>query len=146
MQQQSAQEFFTLASELGAALSDDSLARFNEQAPRVHTQIPKLLDALGTVPSFRPALQKLEAGGHLEPAKDLASARKEFLPFTMAAAELATQLRAQEPFKAVKIFNCPMVNRAVPGAAKNGQWLQLAPPLRNPFFGAQMLECGSEVK
>ena len=146
IQQQSAQEFFTLASELGAALSDDSLARFNEQAPRVHTQIPKLLDALGTVPSLRPALQKLEAGGHLEPAKDLAAARKEFLPFTMAVTELATQLRPLEPFKAVKIFNCPMVNRAIPGAAKNGQWLQLAPPLRNPFFGAQMLECGSEVK
>jgi hypothetical protein len=39
-----------------------------------------------------------------------------------------------------------MVSRAVPGAAKNGQWVQLEGPLRNPFFGSEMLECGNEVK
>ena len=53
---------------------------------------------------------------------------------------------ALEAFKAVRVFNCPMVNRAVPGAARNGQWIQLEPPLRNPYFGAEMLECGTEVK
>jgi Cu(I)/Ag(I) efflux system membrane fusion protein len=88
----------------------------------------------------------LEEGGHLEKAKDLASARKSFLPFSMATVELIKQLRAAEPFKAVRIFNCPMVNRAIPGAAKNGQWIQIAPPLRNPYFGPEMLDCGTEVK
>jgi Cu(I)/Ag(I) efflux system membrane fusion protein len=60
--------------------------------------------------------------------------------------ELAKQLRGLDPFKATRVFNCPMVDRAIPGAAKNGQWIQLQPPLRNPFFGAEMLECGTEVK
>ena len=145
-QQQSAQEFLALAGELSAALAADSLPRFNEQAAKVHAAIPKLLDALGSVKPLHPALQKLEAGGHLEPAKDLAAARKTFLPFSLAAAELAAQLRAQEAFKSVKIFNCPMVNRAIPGADKNGRWIQADGPLQNPFFGAQMIDCGTEVK
>ena len=41
---------------------------------------------------------------------------------------------------------CPMVNQAVPGAPKNGFWIQFQGPLRNPYFGADMLECGTEVK
>jgi len=145
-QQEIAREFLKLTSELGAALAADDLNKFNEIAPRVHAAIPKLLDLLGAVKSLRLALQKLEEGGHLEKAKDLAAARKEFLPFSMATVELAKQLRTVEPFKATKVFNCPMVNRAIPGAAKNGQWIQLDGPLRNPFFGAAMLECGNEVK
>ena len=95
---------------------------------------------------MRPALQKLEETGHLEKAADLGAARKAFLPFSMAAVELAKSLRMQEPFKSLRVFNCPMVNRAIPGAARNGQWIQMEPPLRNPFFGAEMLDCGTEVK
>ena len=145
-QRQSAREFLKLTSELGAALAGDNVNQFNGLAPRVHATIPKLLDALGTVKPLRPALAKLETGGHLDKAKDLAAARKQFLPFSMATVELVKQLRAVEPFKAVKIFNCPMVDRAIPGAAKNGPWIQLEPPLRNPYFGAEMLDCGTEVK
>lgn len=141
-----ATEFFTLASNLGAALAADSLALFNERAPQVHAMIPKLIDALGSTKALRPTLAKFEQSGHLATAKDLAGARREFLPFSMAAAELAGQLRTQPGAPAVKIFNCPMVNRAIPGADKNGRWVQMAGPLRNPYFGAQMLECGTEVK
>lgn len=145
-QRQSAQEFLRLTSDLGAALAADDLNKFNELAPKVHAAIPKLLDTLGSVRPLRPMLQKLEEGGHLDKAKDLPAARKQFLPFSMATVELVKQLRASEPFKAMRIFNCPMVNRAIPGAPKNGQWIQLEPPLRNPYFGADMLECGTEVK
>jgi len=145
-QQKAAREFVELTSRLGAALADDSVKQFNEIAPRVHAAIPPLLDALGAVKSLRPGLQKLEEGGHLEPAKDLAAARKEFLPFSMAAVEIAKELRTQEAFKNIKIYNCPMANRAVPGSGKNGSWVQLAPPLRNPYFGSEMIDCGNEVK
>jgi membrane fusion protein, copper/silver efflux system len=141
-----AKEFFTLTSDLGAALAADSLPLFNERAPRVHALVPKLIDAFGPTKSLRPTLAKFEQSGHLETAKDLAAARKEFLPFSMATAELAALLRTQPGAPAVKIYNCPMVNRAIPGADKNGRWVQTEGPLRNPFFGAQMLECGSEVK
>ena len=117
------------------------MRRFNEIASRVHSDIPKLIDAFGEVISLRLALQKLEQTGHLEPAKDLVAARKEFLPFSMAAVELAKQLRVSEPFRETKIFNCPMTDRAFPGAPKNGQWIQTNTPLRSA-----MIDCGSEVK
>jgi hypothetical protein len=29
---------------------------------------------------------------------------------------------------------------------RTAEWLQLAAPIRNPYFGAEMLDCGSEVK
>ena len=127
-------------------MAADDLALFNKLAPPMHASLPKLLDVLGPAPALRPALQKLEENGHLESARDLIAARQAFLPFSMAAVELTKLLRTQDAFKSVKIFNCPMVNRAVPGAARNGQWIQLEGPLRNPFFGAEMLECGTEVK
>jgi membrane fusion protein, copper/silver efflux system len=140
------QEFIVLTTDLGAALAADDVKKFNTLAPRVHADVPKLLDVLGSVKSLRQSLAKLEQNGHIEPTKDLAAARKEFFPFSMAAVELAKLLRGTDGFKETKIYNCPMVNRAIPGAAKNGQWIQLAPPLRNPYFGADMLECGNEVK
>ena len=141
-----AKEFFAFTSELAAALAADSLSLFNERAPRVHAMIPKLIETFAETKPLRPTLAKFEQSGHLETAKDLAAARKEFLPFSMAVAELAMLLRTQSGGPVVKIFNCPMVNRAVPGADKNGRWVQMEGPLRNPFFGAQMLECGTEVK
>ena len=39
-----------------------------------------------------------------------------------------------------------MVKRAFPGAPKSGQWLQLDAKIHNPYFGAAMIDCGSEVK
>ena len=36
--------------------------------------------------------------------------------------------------------------RVIPGAPRTAEWLQLAAPIRNPYFGAEMLDCGSEVK
>ena len=146
VQRQTATEFLKLTGELGAALAADNKDKFNELAPRVHASIPKLLDSFGTVKPLWPVLQKLEENGHLDKAKDLPAARKQFLPFSMATVELVQQLRVAEPFKSARIFNCPMVDRAIPGAAKNGRWIQLEPPLRNPYFGAEMLDCGTEVK
>jgi Cu(I)/Ag(I) efflux system membrane fusion protein len=145
-QRQTAQEFLKFTSDLGAALAADDIKKFNDIAPRVHGAMPKLIDSLGSIKSLRPALQKLENDGHLAAAKDLAAARKEFLPFSIAVVELAKHLRTSEPFKSIKIFNCPMVDRAIRGAAKNGPWIQLEGPLRNPFFGAEMIDCGAELK
>jgi hypothetical protein len=61
--------------------------------------------------------------------------------------ELVRALRAGgSEFAAVKIYTCPMTNRAFEGAPRTAQWVQLAPPLRNPYFGDDMLECGREVQ
>jgi hypothetical protein len=61
--------------------------------------------------------------------------------------DFVRQLRSQDSeFQSLKIYQCPMADRAVPGAPSVGFWLQTQAPLRNPFFGAPMIDCGTEVK
>jgi hypothetical protein len=40
-----------------------------------------------------------------------------------------------------------MAKSAVPSADTNqGRWVQTQLPLRNPFFGSEMLDCGKEIR
>jgi hypothetical protein len=146
-QQKAAQGFLALAATVTKALSGDKLDEFNQEATKIHAALPQLMKAFEIAEAWHPLLQKIEAAGHLEPASDLAAARKKFFPFSQAVVEFARRLRAQESdFKSVKIYQCPMANQAVPGAPKVGFWIQAQSPLQNPFFGAEMLDCGTEVK
>jgi Cu(I)/Ag(I) efflux system membrane fusion protein len=45
----------------------------------------------------------------------------------------------------VKVYECPMAGGAFPGAPDKARWLQMEPPLRNPWFGPAMSDCGVEV-
>ena len=146
-QRKGVSEFLAAMNALAAALAADKLEAFNQQAVPFHTNTPVLLDSLAQEKAWRPVLQKIEAASHLEKAGTLAVARKEFLPLSLAAADLAKTLRVQESaFRTLKIFQCPMTDKAIPGAAKISFWIQLDGPLQNPFFGSEMLDCGTEVK
>lgn len=46
---------------------------------------------------------------------------------------------------AVKVYECPMTSGAFPGAPASARWIQMAGPLRNPWFGREMSDCGTEV-
>jgi len=140
-----AKDFLAQASAVSGALAADNLTAFNEQAAKVHAAMPKLVEALEQQTTLRPALAKLETSGHLEKATTLDEARKEFVPFTTGVADLAQQLRARLSFD-LKVYECPMADRAVKGAPKRVRWIQSEGPLRNPLFGAKMLDCGTEVK
>ena len=64
-----------------------------------------------------------------------------------ALVEFTLKLRAQQSeFGTLKVYQCPMLKQAFPGAPAKGQWMQLEGPLRNPYFGAEMIDCGTEVK
>ncbi len=145
-QQTTIKTFLSGASALAEALASDSLDDFNRQATNVHAAIPALLDRFDQEVSWQPLLQKIDGAGHLEKAEDLAAARKAFLPFSFAVTQFVLRLRSQPEFRSIKVYECPMVNRAVPGAPKVGPWMQLQGPMRNPYFGAAMLDCGAEVK
>ncbi|HKQ40321.1 MAG TPA: efflux RND transporter periplasmic adaptor subunit [Verrucomicrobiae bacterium] len=134
-------QYFTLVDGVTAALAADDLGRYNKAASKLHAAMPALMEAADAHEQWRPILKRIADSGHLESASDLRSARKAFLPLSAAVADLAKASRAP-----VKIYSCPMVDQAVPGAANPGLWIQIKPPMRNPFFGAEMLECGSEVK
>ncbi len=145
-QRQAAQEFLAVADVLAAALARDNVADFNKETAKLHMLVPNLAKAFDDT-ATRPLLAKIEATGDLAPAADLTAARQAFLPFSGAVVDFAKQLRAaQTDFASLKIFQCPMADRAFPGAPKTAFWIQLQPPIRNPYFGADMLDCGTEVK
>jgi Cu(I)/Ag(I) efflux system membrane fusion protein len=147
-QQQSAQDLMRLADTMGQALAADNVEAFRTESEKLKAVLPHLKESFAASPPEWVGLaEKVEAAAHFPEVADLAAARKVFLPFSMAAVELARKARAQEKqFRSLRIYQCPMVNQAVPGAAKRGFWVQAAGPLRNPFFGSDMLDCGSEVK
>ena len=62
----------------------------------------------------------------------------------MALAQAAR--RGNGDFSTLKIFRCPMTKDAFIGAPRRAEWIQLQPEVRNPWFGKEMLDCGSEVK
>lgn len=119
--------FFKGAAELSTALASDDLGAYNA--------------ALAQMPPIPAAMKELAKPA---PAKDLAAARKGFLPVSEAAAEYALKVRGH--FPDLHVFRCPMTNQAGEGMPKNARWVQLSSALRNPFFGHEMLDCGVEVK
>ncbi|MEK7684116.1 MAG: efflux RND transporter periplasmic adaptor subunit [Verrucomicrobiota bacterium] len=147
VQRKAAEDFMTLADAVARGLSSDNLAEFNQQAAKLHAALPGLAKGFAEASSWQPGLKKIEESGPGQPAPDLPAARKSFLPFSTAVVEFARKLRAQQPeFSSLKIYQCPMVNLAIPGAPKTGLWMQTRGPIRNPFYGAEMLDCGTEVK
>lgn len=139
-QRAEASALFAAAAAVAESLAADDLAGHNARVAALHETSEAFSKTLGD------GGQRLGALAHVGPAADLTAARKQFYPLSMVVAELAVRLRSQ-PIGSLKIFECPMAKSAVPSAETNqGRWVQLAGPLRNPFFGAEMLECGAEVK
>jgi Cu(I)/Ag(I) efflux system membrane fusion protein len=146
-QQHTGQEALQLADKLAQALAADNVEAFRTESKKLNPTLSALKESFAGAPEWNALAEKLEAAGHFPEVPDLAAARKVFLPFSMAAVEIAQKARVREKqFRSLKIFQCPMVNQAVPGAPRRGLWVQAAGPLRNPFFGSEMLDCGSEVK
>ncbi len=144
-QQKVAAEFLSAVDALTSTLSDDDVLRFNSQVAVIQPVLAKL-SALTNAVGWSPLVDRLEASGHIAPAAaDLKAARRAFHPFSMAVVEFAKAARRHGGAD-VRIFQCPMVGQAVPGAPKTGYWIQRQPQIRNPFFGAGMIDCGSEVK
>lgn len=131
VEREGAGRLFVAASVVGGALAADNLAEYQ-------AGVEELRGALGAV-KF--------GGGEVGVAKDLVEARKEFYLPSLWVAELALRARKEGEEKwGVKIYECPMAKSAVPSAETNrGLWVQVKGPIRNPFFGAEMLECGKEI-
>ncbi len=90
---------------------------------------------------------KLASSSHFHGFEGITAARAAYLPFSMAAQSVLSPQRNSENFPQMKIFECPMVDDAIPGADKKGRWLQTGErKIANPYFGAEMLTCGKEIK
>jgi hypothetical protein len=108
------------AIEAAAALASDDFARYQ----RVFPQLAPAGAPFSRVPS-------ITSGDSLK------AARRSFEPWSTAVADLLAPQRAA---LGVKIFQCPMA----PVLGK-GRWVQRNQPLRNPFFGSAMANCGEEL-
>jgi membrane fusion protein, copper/silver efflux system len=102
------------------ALASDDYARYQKLFPEVVTAAKVF-----------PQLPALELGDSLK------SARRSFEPWSTVVADLVRPHRSE---LGLKIFQCPMA----PVGGK-GRWLQRNQPLKNPFFGSAMPDCGTEV-
>lgn len=140
-------DFIALADTLAVSLAADDVKEFNAQAPKTHVATPALLNAFDSTNAWQALLQPVEKVGHLSAAENLKAARKAFHPFSEASVALAQALRrTDKEFANVKVFRCPMTKDAFLGAPNRADWIQLQPKIHNPWFGAEMIDCGSEVK
>ncbi|MSU63665.1 MAG: efflux RND transporter periplasmic adaptor subunit [Pedosphaera sp.] len=146
-QESAAKDLLKVVDSLTSSLAADSLDQFNQHTTGIHPAIKNLADGLSSSPAWKVLVERLNSVGHLAAAKDIASARKAFQPLSDATASLVKQLRTMDTnFATVKLYRCPMTNKAFPGAPKTGEWIQLQGPIHNPYFGKEMLDCGTEIK
>lgn len=140
-------EFLSLANAITAALAADDLSEFNTQAARSHSVVAALTATFPADSTWRSLIQNIEESGHIASAADLKAARKAFHPLSQSAVELVKALRRQDnAATSARVFRCPMTKDAFVGAPRTAEWIQFDLPIRNPYFGAEMLDCGSEVK
>ena len=136
---QSLRPFLTAAGGIAQALAADDLAQFNRQVATLPNLVSDLDKHFVRRDWWRGHILHFASAAKWPPAKDLAEARAQFLPFTINVVALASELKKQEPaFAGLKVYHCPT-------APKPGLWVQTQGPLANPFYGASMLRCGEEV-
>lgn len=143
--------FLRLSAELSEALAADRLPDFRAQVPGFADRLASLqrwaADPAQSAPeALRKPLPLLAAPPAGAAMATLAEARRWFLDQSRPLLDLARAARRQGWDTGVRAFECPMVDRAIPSAPKRAGWLQLGGTVRNPFFGAEMLDCGLELK
>jgi Cu(I)/Ag(I) efflux system membrane fusion protein len=138
-QKKSIAEFIKVADAMAAALAKDDLAAFNkasEPAMNVTGAMVKLLK-----------IDDLDKVRHFHGFDDLKAARTAFHKFITAAVAALEPLRKAGKTPEFQIYECGMVDDAIPGVPKKARWIQAGGrTMANPFFGAEMLDCGKEIK
>ncbi|MEI7927856.1 MAG: efflux RND transporter periplasmic adaptor subunit [Verrucomicrobiales bacterium] len=146
-QQKALAVFLKMADEMAKSLANDDLAAFNEASAPSMMETSTLTEALRKTSTDPAGLDALDEARHFHGFENLKSARSAFLKFTLAATNVLQPLRSDEGAPAFEVWECAMVNQAIPGAAKKGRWLQLGGrPGLNPFFGKEMQDCATEIK
>ena len=137
-------DFLKVADAMAKALSADDLAAFNEASKPAMETTGAMTKALAGLSN---KLADLDDARHFHGFADLAAARKAYHRFAQAAAAVLEPLRKAEGMPAFRVWECPMTDQALPGVPKKARWLQTGErPGGNPFFGAEMLECGKEIQ
>lgn len=146
-QKQAIVDFVQVADAMAAALAADDLAAFNKASEPTMETTGSLVEALRSPESTLETLDALEESMHFHGFEDIQSARVAFHKFTLAATTVLEPLRLTPAAPEFDVWECGMVDQAIPGAPKKGRWIQThGRDGQNPFFGAEMLDCASEIK
>lgn len=139
--------FIKVADAMAAALAADDLTAFTTAAGAAVEATAAM------VPLLRPdvvpgaALDALDGAGHIHGIADLKSARLAFHKFSSAATAVLGPLRKADGMPVFQVYECPMVDQAIAGVPKKARWIQTGGrELKNPFFGAEMPDCGEEIQ
>ena len=142
-QQKAIREFSEVADAMAEALATDDLAAFTKASEPAMMLTGALTEALKGLPN----IEALDATKHFHGFENLTTARAAFHKFSMAATAVLEPLRKMKGFPKLQIWECPMVDQAIPEAPKKGRWIQTHDrPGHNPFFGTEMQDCGKEIK
>jgi membrane fusion protein, copper/silver efflux system len=136
-------DFLTTADAMAAALAADELEKFNKASEPAMNITGTLIKTLRPVAE---SLDGLDASRHFHGFDDIKSARIAFHKFSVAAVAVLEPLRKAGQTPEFEIYECGMVDEAIPNVPKKARWIQTGKrPLANPFFGAEMLECGKTI-
>ncbi|MBM3822957.1 MAG: efflux RND transporter periplasmic adaptor subunit [Verrucomicrobia bacterium] len=142
---ESVEAILDVASGLAETLAADDLARFVEAAKTAPQRALACAELLKGQTGWEEVESRLRQVGAWSSSTTLVDARKQFYALAEAAAEAARALKRSGTGRPVKVFRCPMTKSAFPGAPRSAVWIQRSGPIRNPYFGAEMLDCGAEV-
>ena len=136
-------EFLKVADALAAALAEDDLTAFSAAGTAAMPAIASMVKQLRPQVADSKSLDVLEGAGHFHGVTDLPGARLAFHHFSVAATTVLEALRNAPGAPDFQLYECPMVNQAIPSAPKKARWLQTGGrAMANPFFGREMPECG----
>ena len=128
----------SLAIKMGAlskALATDDFALYQELRKALPQEFQRLAEA---EPDLAASLTSTP-GDPLPQRNTIKEARQDFARFSTAVTN-AVQERKIHVTAKLWIYACPMAPEV-----GTGLWLQAEPGAKNPFFGAAMLKCGTEI-
>jgi Cu(I)/Ag(I) efflux system membrane fusion protein len=136
--------FIKVADAMAAALGADDLTTFRPASEAAMTTTEAMVKLL---PPNVGNPDDLDKARHFHGIEDLPSARAAFHKFSVAATAVLEPLRKTADTPAFQVYECGMVNQAIPGAPQKARWIQTGGrKMRNPFFGKEMPDCGEEIK
>jgi Cu(I)/Ag(I) efflux system membrane fusion protein len=143
-QKKSIAEFVKVTDAMAAALAADDLAKFNTASEPAMNITGAMIQQLRAAADNLDALDKSR---HFHGFDNIKAARIAFHTFSVAAVAVLEPLRKAGQTPEFELHECSMVDEAIPNVPKKARWIQTNKrPLANPFFGAEMLTCGKEIK
>ncbi len=127
-----------MAADLPAALVDAYLSAQTALADDSLKELPTAAKAMeaGAAPLGAPAQPVVDGAKKLGAAKDLAAARTAFGELSDALVKYAETSGSALP-AGIHVAYCPMADKP---------WMQKGTDIKNPYYGSQMLTCGSIKK